>query len=48
VHWADLALSTSPIFLPALLTFCALYPLLSRPFPSVRQRAWVLTGVRVS
>jgi hypothetical protein len=37
--------SLAPIFLPALLVFCALYPLLSRPFPSVRQRAWLLTGV---
>ncbi|KAJ7850850.1 hypothetical protein B0H13DRAFT_2360512 [Mycena leptocephala] len=35
----------SHIFLPALLTFCALYPSLSRPFPSVRQRAWLLMGV---
>ncbi|KAJ7850854.1 hypothetical protein B0H13DRAFT_2284739 [Mycena leptocephala] len=44
-RWTDLTPSTSPIFLPALLTFCALYPLLSRPFSNVCQRAWVLTGV---
>ncbi|KAJ7916012.1 hypothetical protein B0H13DRAFT_2323869 [Mycena leptocephala] len=40
-HWADLTPTlpaTLPILLPALL-FCALCPLLGRPFPSVRQRA---------
>ncbi|KAJ6463125.1 hypothetical protein C8R47DRAFT_1225248 [Mycena vitilis] len=44
----DIDLSTTPIFLPALLTLCAAYPALAPHFPAERQRAWILTTLASS
>ncbi|KAJ6564360.1 hypothetical protein B0H19DRAFT_941386 [Mycena capillaripes] len=41
----DLDLATAPVFLPALVTLCAAYPVFAPRFPSERQRAWVLTTI---